>query len=275
MPRNSSQYPDHGWRAKLHEVIFEADTPAGRTFDIVLILCIVASVLAVMFDSVPSIRARLGKELFVAEWFFTILFTVEYVLRLICVRSPGGYAFSFFGVIDMLAILPTYVSVLVPGSQYLLVVRILRVLRVFRVLKLGSYLQEARLLRVALRRSLRKIAVFLFAVGTMVIVLGALMYMIEGEASGFDSIPQGVYWAIVTLTTVGYGDISPVTPLGKAVASLVMICGYGIIAVPTGLVTVELSKVSAGGVSTQACRNCGRDGHDADALHCKYCGAKL
>ncbi len=275
MSRNLSQYPEQRWRSTLHEVIFEADTPAGRAFDIALILCIVASVLTVMLDSVASIRANWGEELLAAEWVFTILFTIEYFLRIISVRAPLHYIFSFFGVVDLLAILPTYISVVVPGSQYLLVVRVLRVLRIFRVLKLGTYIHEARLLRIALRRSIRKITVFLFVVSTLVIVLGSLMYMIEGEASGFVSIPEGVYWAIVTLTTVGYGDISPVTPLGKVVASVVMICGYGIIAVPTGLVTVELSRVAAGNISTQACPHCGGEGHDADAVHCKYCGAKL
>ncbi len=275
MSQNLEKFPEHSWRSTLHEVIFEADTFAGRAFDIVLILCIMASVLTVMLDSVTSIRAQWGDELLMAEWLFTILFTIEYVLRIISVRAPLRYVFSFFGVVDVLAILPTYISVIVPGSQYLLVVRVLRVLRIFRVLKLGTYIHEARLLRVALRKSSRKITVFLFVVSILVIILGSLMYMIEGEASGFVSIPEGVYWAIVTLTTVGYGDLSPVTPLGKAVASLVMICGYGIIAVPTGLVTVELSRVTAGRISTQACQNCGGEGHDADAVHCKYCGAKL
>jgi len=262
---NGQQAPEKPWRATLHEVIFEADTTAGRAFDIALIVCICLSVLAVMLDSVASLHARWGDALLVAEWIFTVLFTIEYILRILAVRRPLGYVMSFYGLVDLLAILPTYASAFVPGSQYLLVIRILRVLRIFRVLKLTA----------AIRSSGRKITVFLLAVSTLVIVLGSLMYVIEGEESGFVSIPEGVYWAIVTLTTVGYGDISPVTPLGKAVASVVMICGYGIIAVPTGIVTVELSRTVSSHVSTQACRSCGSEGHDADAVHCKYCGARL
>lgn len=275
MSTNGMQAPEKPWRAKLHEVIFEADTYAGRAFDIALIVCICLSVLIVMLDSVASLHARWGDELLLLEWVFTILFSIEYILRILAVRKPLRYVLSFYGAIDLLAIVPTFVSVIVPGSQYLLVIRILRVLRIFRVLKLATYLTEARMLAVAMGRSRRKITVFLFTVSTLVIVLGAFMYVIEGEASGFVSIPESIYWAIVTLTTVGYGDISPVTPLGKAVASLVMICGYGIIAVPTGIVTVELSRAATGQVSTQACRHCGGEGHDADAVHCKYCGAKL
>jgi voltage-gated potassium channel len=272
---NGQQAPEKPWRATLHEVIFEADTTAGRAFDIALIVCICLSVLAVMLDSVASLHARWGDALLVAEWIFTVLFTIEYILRILAVRRPLGYVMSFYGLVDLLAILPTYASAFVPGSQYLLVIRILRVLRIFRVLKLATYLSEARMLTAAIRSSGRKITVFLLAVSTLVIVLGSLMYVIEGEESGFVSIPEGVYWAIVTLTTVGYGDISPVTPLGKAVASVVMICGYGIIAVPTGIVTVELSRTVSSHVSTQACRSCGSEGHDADAVHCKYCGARL
>ena len=275
MSTKGIETPQMPWRAKLHEVIFEADTYAGRAFDIALIACICLSVLAVMLDSVASLHARWGDELLMVEWVFTILFTIEYVLRLLAVRRPLRYVLSFYGVVDLLAILPTYASVILPGSQYLLVIRILRVLRIFRVLKLATYLTEARMLTAAMRRSGRKITVFLFTVSTLVIVLGALMYVIEGEESGFVSIPESIYWAIVTLTTVGYGDISPITPLGKAVASLVMICGYGIIAVPTGIVTVEMSRAASGQVSTQACRHCGGEGHDVDAVFCKYCGEKL
>ena len=272
---NGLQAPERRWRSRLHEVIFEADTFAGKAFDLVLILSISLSVLAVVLDSVVSVHARWGDELLVVEWAFTILFTIEYALRIVAVRRPLRYAWSFFGVVDLLAILPTYISLVVPGSQYLLVIRVLRVLRIFRVLKLANYLKEARQLTAAMRSSRRKITVFLFTVLTLVVVLGSLMYMIEGEESGFTSIPQAVYWAIVTLTTVGYGDISPITPLGKALAAVVMILGYGIIAVPTGIVTVELSRASSGRVSTQACESCGAEGHDADAVHCKYCGARL
>lgn len=275
MSAQSPQYAEENWREQLHEVIFEADTIAGRTFDLVLILSISLSVLAVILDSVASVHDRWGDELYLAEWAFTILFTIEYILRILSVRKPSRYIFSFFGLVDLLAILPTYVSILVPGSQYLLVIRILRVLRIFRVLKLATYLAEAKLLSSALRNSRRKITVFLFTVVTMVVILGSLMYMIEGEESGFTSIPQAVYWAIVTLTTVGYGDISPATPTGKALSALIMILGYGIIAVPTGIVTVELSRAGSGKVSTRACESCGGEGHDQDAAHCKHCGAIL
>jgi voltage-gated potassium channel len=263
------------WRVRLHEIIFEADTPAGKAFDIVLILSIVLSVGAVFLESVHRIEQSYGVLLRTIEWFFTILFTIEYILRLVCVTRPLAYTRSFFGVVDLLAILPTYLSLIVPGSHYLLVIRTLRVLRVFRVLKLAQYLREAQLLMRALSASRRKIAVFLFVVCTLVIIIGALMYVIEGEERGFTSIPRSMYWAVVTLTTVGYGDIAPQTGIGQALAALVMILGYGIIAVPTGIVTVELSQASAHPVSTQACPACSREGHDADALFCKYCGSGL
>ena len=264
------------WRQKLFEVIFEADTPGGRAFDVGLIICILASVTVVMLDSVGPVRERFGGWLQGAEWFFTILFTIEYIFRLACVGRPIRYAASFFGLVDLLAILPTYVSLLVPGTRYFLVVRILRVLRIFRILKLGTCLQEAHLLRRALLASRRKILVFLFAVLTMVVILGSLIYLIEGPENGFTSIPTSVYWAIVTLTTVGYGDISPQTPWGQVLASLVMILGYSIIAVPTGIVTVHLAdEHRKGPVCGQACPSCGAEGHDADARHCKYCGTRL
>ncbi|MFQ5458954.1 MAG: ion transporter [Myxococcota bacterium] len=263
------------WRERLHEIIFEADTPAGRAFDVALIAAILASVVAVMLDSVSAISARWGGALYAIEWFFTILFTVEYALRLVSVARPSAYARSFFGVIDLLSFLPTYVSLLVPGAQYFLVIRILRVLRIFRVLKLLPYLGEADLLLRALRASRRKIVVFLFTVMTLVVLMGSLMYLIEGEVHGFTSIPTSVYWAIVTLTTVGYGDISPQTPLGQAIAVVIMIMGYGIIAVPTGIVTVELSQAARTPLTTQVCRHCNAEGHAPDARFCKLCGQKL
>lgn len=275
MSKTELPIEEQNWRSKLHEVIFEADTLAGRAFDLVLILSISLSVLAVVLDSVASVHDRWGQILFFAEWAFTILFTIEYILRIVSVKQPKRYIFSFFGLVDLLAIIPTYLSVIIPGSQYLLVIRILRVLRIFRVLKLATYIGEAKLLTTALRHSRRKITVFLFTVITMVIILGSLMYLIEGEQSGFTSIPQAVYWAIVTLTTVGYGDISPGTPFGKILAAIIMIMGYGIIAVPTGIVTVELSRASAKGVTAIACESCSGEGHDPDAVHCKHCGAKL
>ena len=262
------------WRVRLHEIIFEADTAAGRAFDVLLLWCIVLSVLAVMLGSVAAVNERYAWFLRAAEWAFTILFTVEYVMRLVCVGRPLRYASSFFGVVDLLAIVPTYLSLLLPGAQTLLVIRALRLLRVFRVLKLVRFVEEARVLGQALRASRHKITVFLGTVATLVLIVGTLMYLIEGEANGFDSIPRSIYWAIVTLTTVGYGDIAPTTVLGQMLASVVMILGYSIIAVPTGIVTVELSKATRGQVSTQACPQCSAEGHDADAKHCKYCGAR-
>jgi len=267
--------PSGGWRGRLHEIIFEAETPAGRAFDVSLIGLIILSVLIVMLESVRALREQYGAELYAVEWTLTLLFTAEYVLRLLSVRRPLRYAASFFGLVDLLAIVPTYLSLLLPGTQYLLVVRILRLLRVFRVLKLAEYLTEADVLTRALRASRRKISVFLLTVLTLVVIIGALLYVVEGEENGFTSIPVGIYWAVVTLTTVGYGDISPKTPLGQGLAALVMITGYGIIAVPTGIVTVEIAQAARRMVSTQACPECGSEGHDADAVYCKYCAARL
>ena len=266
------------WRRRMHEIIFESDTTAGRQFDVWLIVCIALSVLVVMLESVVAVNAEYGPELRAAEWVFTILFTVEYVLRLACVGKPLRYARSFFGVIDLLAIVPTYVSLFVPGAQALIVVRVLRILRVFRVLKLVQYLTEMQVLLRALAAGRRKITVFVCSVLTLVVILGSLMYLIEGSENGFTSIPRSVYWAIVTLTTVGYGDISPQTPLGQAVASMIMVLGYGIIAVPTGIVTVELAQAGVAapqGVSGQSCPECGAEGHRMDAVYCRICGAKL
>lgn len=259
---------------RMHEIIFEADTPAGKFFDLVLIVAIVLSVCAVMLESVDDIATRFGGALAIMEWVFTVIFSVEYILRLCCVRKPSAYAFSFYGVVDLLAILPTYLALLIPGAQALTVVRIMRVLRVFRVLKLVNYMSEATVLASALRSSTRKITVFLITVLTIDLSVGAVMYLIEGPASGFTSIPRGVYWAIVTMTTVGYGNIAPVTVLGQMLASLLMIMGYGIIAVPTGIVSVELAS-SMKTVTTQACQICLKQGHDNDAKHCKFCGHVL
>ena len=264
------------WRARLRKIIFEADTPAGKAFDLILLAAILLSVLAVMLDSIEPVNAVWGGALYKVEWGFTILFTIEYFLRLVCVGRPSRYATSFFGAIDFIAIVPTYLSIFLPGSQYLLVIRVLRVLRVFRVLKIVQYVGEARLLMSALSASRRKITIFLFTILTLVVILGSVMYLIEGPGNGFTSIPMSVYWAIVTLTTVGYGDISPRTPAGMFLASIIMIMGYGIIAVPTGIVTAEISFAMAGGkVYTRACRECSDDAHDSGAAYCKRCGARL
>ena len=264
------------WRQILYEVIFEADTPAGKLFDVALIGTILASVLVVMADSVASFSDVYGSWLHGAEWVFTVFFSLEYVLRLLCVRRPVRYAFSLLGIVDLLAIVPTYLSLFVPGTQYLIVIRVLRVLRIFRVLKLAHYLGEMNVLSRALAASRRKITVFLFAVLTLVVVFGSLMYLVEGAENGFTSIPRSIYWAIVTMTTVGYGDISPGTALGQTLASMIMILGYGIIAVPTGIVTTELGRAShCDLVSTQVCPSCLSEGHDPDAVFCKYCGERM
>ena len=260
-------------RERLHEVIFEADSPAGKLFDILLIISIVLSVIVIMLDSVASMRAQYGTLFYVLEWFFTILFTIEYVLRLSCIGQPLRYARSFYGVVDLMSILPTYISIFLPPGKYLLVVRILRLLRVFRVFKLVQYVGESKHLQQALWASRRKISVFLLVVVLMMVISGSVMYIVEGPKNGFTSIPRSIYWAVVTMTTVGYGDISPQSTIGQAIASLMMICAYGIIAVPTGIVTSELTFRRA--VTTQACPECGAEGHDRNAKHCKFCGAEL
>ncbi len=280
--------PEHdGWRRRWHEIIFESETVAGRRFDVWLLVAIVLSVGVVMLESVQAINVKYGSLLLAAEWAFTILFTVEYGVRLLCVRRPAGYALSFFGVVDLLAIMPTFVSLVFPGTQALSVVRMLRLMRVFRILKLVHYLNEMEVLGRALRASRRKIIVFLCTVLTSVVVLGSLMYLIEGSENGFTSIPRSVYWAIVTLTTVGYGDISPQTPLGQALAAVIMILGYGIIAVPTGVVTVEIAQAAraqaavqasaqvSGQVSGQICEQCSAEGHPLAATFCHRCGSSL
>jgi voltage-gated potassium channel len=264
------------WRTRLHEIIFEADTPAGKAFDIALLIAIVLSVLSVSLETVESIDARHHMLLESAEWFFTILFTIEYLLRLICVRRPRRYAFSFFGIVDFLAIVPTYLA-FIPGAHSFLIIRSLRLLRIFRVLKLARFLTEASALRHAIWASRAKVTVFLASVLIVVMIVGAAMHLIEGRhpESGFTSIPQSMYWAIVTMTTVGYGDVSPETPLGEFLAAVLMILGYSFIIVPTGIVSAELAAAAVLPVSTQACPDCSREGHAADAKHCKFCGAKL
>lgn len=271
----ASSAPDPDWRVRLHTVIFEADTPAGKRFDVALLWAILLSVGAVLVESVASVRAAYGEELRALEFLFTGLFTVEYILRLLAVKRPLKYAFSIYGLVDLLSILPTFVELLVPGAASLRVVRMLRLLRVFRVLKLVGFLREAQILRDALLASRRKIAVFLSTVLVLVTLLGTLVYMVEDAEAGFTSIPRSIYWAIVTVTTVGYGDIAPQTVTGQIIASMMMILGYAILAVPTGIVGAELAKSSAPSTNTQACPSCGREGHDDDAVHCKHCGARL
>jgi voltage-gated potassium channel len=275
MQARRTKHSESKWRLRLRKIIFEADTPAGKAFDVLLIWSIVLSVTTVVLESVSSIRGVYGNALYSIEWFFTILFTLEYGLRLSCVQSPLRYATSFFGIVDLLAVIPTYASVFAPGGQYLLSIRILRLLRIFRVFKLTEYLSEASVIRNALLASRRKISVFLFGVMIIIVIIGSLMYVIEGEEHGFTDIPTSIYWAIVTMTTVGYGDISPQTALGKSLASVVMIMGYGILAVPTGIVTVEISAATKRPITTRACPACGAGGHDLDAQYCKYCGAQM
>jgi voltage-gated potassium channel len=278
MPRLEAGGAPGSRRAATYRIIFQTDTGWARTFDVALIVAIIASVAVVMLDSVAAFHAEHGDSLRVLEWVFTGLFTVEYLLRLWSVRSPKTYALSFFGLIDLLSVIPTYLSLLFPGGQFLVVVRVLRVMRVFRVLKLAQYVGEASVLGNALRAARYKISVFLVAVLTIVIIVGSLMYLVEGADAGFTSIPIGVYWAIVTLTTVGYGDIAPITPVGQALASLVMILGYGIIAVPTGIVTSELTaqaRVGAPGMPTRSCTSCGTHETDPGAAYCRRCGVAL
>jgi voltage-gated potassium channel len=266
------------WRESLNTIIFGSETLKGKVFDLGLSVCILLSVLVVMLESVDFIHRRYTEALFIAEWFFTVLFTIEYALRLITVRRPWLYFKSFFGLVDLLAILPSYLILLMPGGQGLLSIRILRLLRIFRIFKLSEYLSEAQLMMAALNKSVRKITVFLYAVLMLVVVCGTLMYVVESSEAGFTSIPVSIYWAIVTLTTVGYGDISPHTPLGQFLASLIMIMGYGIIAVPTGIYSAELIKSysdSEGKIRNDACPDCGKTGHDFDAEFCKYCGHRL
>jgi voltage-gated potassium channel len=276
MPQNSTDPRAlTGWRAWAYEIIFESDTPSGKLFDVLLIGTIVLSILVDMLESVADYRLAWGSWLRSAEWVFTALFTLEYLLRLSSAPRPARYATSFFGIVDLLAIVPTYLSVLLPGAQFLVVIRVFRILRVFRVLKLAHYVAEVEVMMHAMRASARKILVFMYAVVTLVVILGSFMYLIEGPAHGFTSIPRGVYWAIVTLTTVGYGDISPQTSAGQALAAVIMILGYGIIAVPTGIVTVEMNRAARRGIPGKACASCQAAGHDADAVHCKFCGTRL
>ena len=273
MEPENIKHKEKNWRSDLHQIIFESDTPSGKLFDVLLLVLIVMSVFAVLVDSVAPIHDRFGDILLKAEWFFTILFTVEYLLRIYTSPKSSRYIFSFYGIIDLLAILPTYLSMLFAGTQYLLVIRMLRLLRVFRVLKLARYVGASHVLGIAMKNSRHKIVVFLEVVVTMVVIMGSLMYLIEGPENGFTSIPKSIYWAIVTLTTVGYGDIAPQTFLGQTLASIIMITGYAIIAVPTGIISVEMAKAT--GKDSRTCQSCGYTNHDDDAKFCKICGEKI
>ena len=264
----------HSLKTKLYDIIFESDTPAGKSFDLLLIFSILISVLVVSIDSVAHYNEKYGELLYLLEWLFTILFTVEYFLRIYCIGKPVLYMRSFYGIIDFLAIVPTYISLFLPASRYLSVIRILRVLRIFRILKLILYIGEANLLIKAILVSRRKIIVFFSSLLVMVTIIGSVMYLIEGEANGFTSIPRSMYWAIVTITTVGYGDISPQTVLGQAFASLAMIIGYATIAVPTGIISAEYSSITHK-KNCLVCPGCSSEDHEDEAQFCKTCGTGI
>ena len=274
MKKLSSNTLNH-LRDRIHIIIEGTDTPLGKLFDIVLLIAIATSVAVVMLDSVLYLRLQFGTVFFYAEWFFTILFTIEYILRLFSAPNRFRYTFSFFGIVDLLSVLPSYLSLIFGGVQYLIVVRILRILRVFRVLKLKSYMQQAGFLAAALRTSQQKITVFFLSLVLLVMIFGSVIYVVEGPENGFTSIPVSIYWATVTLTTVGYGDMSPKTPLGQFIATMVMMTGYSIIAVPTGIFTSELAKSMRPQLHPVTCPNCGKFGHAAGAQFCDRCGHEL
>lgn len=264
------------WRSKIFKIIYHADTPAGKWFDILLIFFIVLSVLTIILDSVNELHVDYGGFFYILEWFFTAVFTLEYILRLISIRKPIKYVFSFFGIVDILSIIPTYLSLFIAGTQSLLVIRILRILRVFRILKLVQYTTQMQILTRAVNNSRHKLFVFFFFVITILILFGSLMYLIEGPKNGFTSIPHGIYWAVVTLTTVGYGDIAPHTVLGRTVASFIMLTGYSIIAIPTGIFAAELGKeASRNRKLSRQCEACGLVGHTQNASYCRKCGEEL
>lgn len=262
-------------RDRWYEIIFEADTREGRLFNVVLLITILASVATILIESIAAIREEYGLTLRIIEWLFTIIFTIEYIARLWTIKNKRRYIFSFFGVIDLLSILPSYVGLFVTGTQSLMVIRSLRLLRIFRIFKLSRYVGEGQNLARALKSSQHKITVFLVFILTSVVIAGTIMYLIEGPAHGFTSIPVSIYWAVVTMTTVGYGDIAPQTPLGQTIASVIMIMGYGIIAVPTGIVSAEMISLKKSEITTQVCPHCFKEGHDVDAVFCKYCSSAL
>jgi len=278
-----SEKPNKAWKNKLHEIIYEADTPLGKWFDLTLILLIVLSVILIMLESVKEFDEKYHRILLSLEWVITIFFTLEYIARIISIKKPFKYIFSFYGVIDFISTIPLYLSYLFAGSQVLLAVRVFRMLRIFRILKLVKFIGEASQLSKALKASRAKIAVFIYVVLILSVIMGTIMYLIESDEAGFTSIPRSIYWTIVTLTTVGYGDIAPETATGQFIATIIMILGYGIIAVPTGIVTVEYSKHGEPSViddavvhiNTQACKSCSKESHRDDATHCYNCGSSL
>ena len=264
------------WKERLHEIIYEADTKEGKLFDIILLVAIIASIALVMLESIQSIDAKYHDLLNIGEWIITILFTIEYILRIISIKKPFGYIFSFYGIIDLLSTIPKYLSFIIVGSQNLIALRALRLLRVFRIMKLTRYVGASNRLIVALKASRAKVAVFLFFIVILCIILGSIMYIVEGETNGFTNIPKSIYWAIVTLTTVGFGDITPQTPLGQLIASVIMILGYAIIAIPTGIVSSEMTKSNQElQENTQVCSNCSKDNHKEKAKFCFNCGSLL
>lgn len=275
MSTHTTHAGPRSWQQRLYTIFFESDTPFGKTFDIYLLFLILVSTGGVMLESVEPIRLAYQPFFLTLEWITTALFAVEYILRILCLRKPRGFVFSFFGIIDLLAFLPTLLTVFVAGRAYFVVIRVVRLLRVFRIFKLGRYMREGSILVEALIAGRQKIMVFLFGVGTMVMIIGTLMYIIEGADNGYTSIPRSIYWAIVTLTTVGYGDIAPQTIVGQTLASIVMILGYSIIAVPTGIVTVEISRAGKAASKSHTCPACALTTHDADAIFCKRCGTRL
>ncbi|MCA1805290.1 MAG: ion transporter [Xanthomonadaceae bacterium] len=277
MPRfhAPNPYSSAGWRQSCFSVIFGYDTAEGRIFDVVLILAILISVVVALVDSIPAINARYGSSFYVIEWGFTLAFTIEYAVRLMVVREPTRYARSFYGVIDLMALLPTYLSLLLPGAQYMAVLRVLRILRIFEVLHLRRYTRASSVLLDSLQNSWRKILVFLLAMLSIITIFGALIFLVEGPEHGFTSIPISMYWALVSVSTVGYGEIVPATPIGRLVASVLILIGYGIIAVPTGIYTAELATSLRHRRDGRSCENCGLTGHDAEAAHCSRCGHAL
>ena len=263
--------PEDGWRKKIYEIIYLSDTKAGRTFDIALLILIVFSTVLIMVETIPIVKLQYYKEFYYAEFFITIIFTIEYLLRIICIKDKEEYIFSPIGIIDFLSIIPFYISLIFPVWHFVAIIRMLRILRIFRIFNLAEYMHDGRFIVSALKHSSRKIYIFLLFMIIFIVIIGAMMYVVEDGKNGFSSIPQSVYWAVVTITTVGYGDISPATPLGKLLSIIVMLCGYSIIAVPTGIVTSEFRRRR----SDLKCDRCGNDDHGDSARYCKICGEKM